>query len=79
MKVKWGAWVVQWVKCLPSAQVLISGSWDGAPPQDPCLVGSLLLLPPLPLLVHALSLYLSLKSIKSKINKIREMGIPKML
>ena len=26
----WDAWVAQWVKCLPLAQVLISGSWDPA-------------------------------------------------
>ena len=26
-----GAWVVQWIKHLPSAQVMISGSWDEAP------------------------------------------------
>ena len=25
-----GAWVAQSVKCLPSAQVIISGSWDRA-------------------------------------------------
>ncbi|XP_059248681.1 thiamine transporter 2-like isoform X2 [Mustela nigripes] len=28
-----GAWVAQWVKHLPSAQVMIPGSWDGAPHQ----------------------------------------------
>ena len=32
-----GAWVAQLVKCLPSAQVMISGSWDRA-----LLSGSLL-------------------------------------
>ena len=26
-----GIWVVQSVKCLPSTQVMIPGSWDGAP------------------------------------------------
>ena len=29
------AWVAQWVKHLPSAQVMISGSPDGAPSQVP--------------------------------------------
>lgn len=50
-----GAWVAQWVKLLPLAQVIISGSWDQAPPQHgaPCSAGSL----PLPLLV--LPLFLS--------------------
>jgi len=27
----WGTWASQLVKCLPLAQVIISGSWDGAP------------------------------------------------
>ena len=26
-----GVWVAQWVKPLPSARVMISGSWDRAP------------------------------------------------
>ena len=41
--------MAQWVKCLPSAQVLFSGSWDQAWHQDPCLVGSLFLPLHLPL------------------------------
>ena len=40
---QWGTWVVQSTKCLPSAQVMISGSWD----QTLSSAGSLLL--PLPL------------------------------
>ena len=50
----WGVWGAQLVKRLPSDQVMISGSWNGAPHQ-----GRELLLPlPLPLLVisHAHSL-----------------------
>ena len=42
-KKRWGAWVAQLVKCLPSAQVKISGSWDGASRWAPCSMGSLLL------------------------------------
>ena len=52
-----GAWVAQLVKCLPSAQVRISGFWA------PCSAGSLLLPPSLPLITdHSLSLYPSLSS-----------------
>jgi len=43
------------VKHLPSAQVMIPGSWDGAPRRAPCSAGSLLLPLPLPLLVFPLS------------------------
>ena len=48
-----GAWVAQLVKCLPSAQVIVPGSWDGAPNMAPCSVESLLL-PLLPLLLLSL-------------------------
>ena len=43
----WGTWVAQAVKPLPSAQVMIKGSWDRAQHQAPCSAESLLL----PLLV----------------------------
>ena len=51
-----GTWVVQSVKRLPLAQDMNSGSWDGAPHQAPCSVGSLLLTLPqfLPLLMFSL-------------------------
>ena len=53
-----GAWVTQSVKHLPSAQVMIPGSWDRAPHQAPCSAGRLLL--PLSLLLPllVLSLYI---------------------
>ena len=38
-----GTWVAQWVKLLPSAQVMISRRWDQAPHQALRSVGSLLL------------------------------------
>ena len=41
-----GTWVAPLVKRLPSAQVMILGSWNGAPCQAPCSAGSLFL--PLP-------------------------------
>ena len=48
-----GVWGAQSVKRPPSAQVMISESWDRVPHQVPYLVGGLLLLLslPLPLLV----------------------------
>ena len=49
-----GAWVAQLVKHLPTAQVMISGSWDPVPGQAFCSAGTLLL--PLPLLSLPLSL-----------------------
>ena len=39
----WGTWVAQSVKCLPSAQVMVPGSWDQAPHRAPCSAGDLLL------------------------------------
>ena len=60
-----GAWVAQSVKCLPSAQVMISGSWDRAPHQVPPL-GACFFLPTPPACVPSLAgcLYLC------QINKI---------
>ena len=43
-----GTWVAQMVGCLPSAQVMISGTWDQALPWAPYTEGSLLLPVPLP-------------------------------
>ena len=51
--------MAQSVKCLPWAQVMILGCWDGAPSQASCSAGNLLPLP-LPLLVFMCSLFLSL-------------------
>ena len=54
-----GARVAQSIEHLPSAQAMISGSWDRALRGVPCLADSLLLplpLPPVPLLVLVLSL-----------------------
>ena len=53
----WDAWVSQLVKHLPSAQVMISGSWDQTLHWAPYSVGSLLLSLPLPLppLMHSVS------------------------
>ena len=57
MGVGGGAWVAHSVKCLPSAQVMASGSWDGALHWATDAAGSLLLPLPMPLLpAHALSL-----------------------
>ena len=50
-----GTWAAQLVKSVPSAQVMISESWDQAPHQAPWAVGSLLFPLPLPA-THALSL-----------------------
>ena len=57
-----GTWVVQLVKHLPSAQVLISGSWDRVPCLTPGSVGNLLLPLPLslPCSTHAVCLSLSI-------------------
>ena len=42
-----GTWLAQCFRRLPSAKVMIPGSWDRASPGAPCAAGSLLL--PLPL------------------------------
>jgi len=57
----WVAWVAQSAGRLPLARIVISGSWDRSPCWAPCLVGSLLLPLPFPLvcalsLAHSLSL-----------------------
>ena len=56
--VLWDSWVAQVVERLPSAQVMMLGSWDRAPHQGPCMEKSLLIsLPlPFPLLVVFVSL-----------------------
>ena len=54
-----GTWVAQWVKPLPSAQVMISESWDQAPIQALCSVGSLLPSLSLPASLPACDLCLS--------------------
>ena len=43
----WGSWVAQCFRPLPSAQVMISLSWDGAPHRALCSAGSLHPPPPL--------------------------------
>ena len=53
-----GAWVAQLVKRLPSAQVMIPGSWDRAPHGVPCSAGSLLLPLPLPVASPACAFFL---------------------
>ena len=51
-----GAWVAQLVNCLPLAQVMISGSWDGAQHRALCLAGNVPHCPPTPGPPTALSL-----------------------
>ena len=76
-----GAWGAQSVECLPSAQVMIWGSWDWAPHPAPCSAGSLLLLLPLPLLPLVLSHSLSqtnkifLKKIQNQNKKVETGGM----
>ena len=55
-----GAWVAQSVKCLPSAQVMIRGSWDRALQWAPCSADSLFLPLPLPATPPAYALFLFL-------------------
>jgi len=38
-----GAWVPQWVKCLPSTGVMVPAFWNPVPCQVPFSVGSCLL------------------------------------
>ena len=58
----WGCWVVQRVKHLPLALVMIPRSWDQAQHPAPCSAGHLLLLLPLRLpIICVCSLALSLK------------------
>ena len=59
-RINQGAWVVQMVKYLLLAQVMISWSWDRAPSRAPGSAGTLLLLLSLILPVLMLSLSLSL-------------------
>ena len=63
-----GTWVAQPLKCLPSAQVVISESWNGVPPQAPRSAGSLLLplLCPSPCL-HSFTLSLKESLFKNEI------------
>ena len=57
-----GAWVAQWVKPLPLAQVMISGSWDQAPHWTLCSAGILLLPLSLPGSLPTCDLSLSLSN-----------------
>ena len=63
MRCRAGPWVAQSAQHLPSAQVMISASWDWAQHWAPCF--SLFLCLPLFLLVLLCSLSLSNKQIKS--------------
>ena len=71
-----GTWLARLVKHVPLAQVMISGFWDGAPCQAPCLAGSMLLPLPLqlPLLVLSHALTLSLKKNKKLKTKKPSVG-----
>ena len=79
-----GAWAAQSVKCLPSAQVMIPGSWNKAPQWAPCSVESQCL--PLPLqLPFVLSLpfcqinkYFLKKKEKGTIKNRKENESPKL-
>ena len=66
-----GTWVAQWVKPLSLAQVMISGSWDGAPlpirlPAQQGVCFYLALCPPLP---PPYSCSLSLSQINKSLEK----------
>ena len=62
-----GAWGAQLVKRLPSAQVMILGSWDRGPCRDPCSMGRMFLVLPLHLLANAPAYALSLSNKDIKI------------
>ena len=53
------------VKCLPSTQVMIPGSWDGVPHQAPCSARSLLLPVPHPYLPLVFYLSFCLKKMNT--------------
>ena len=59
-----GTWVARSVGRLPSARVMILGSWDRAPHRAPCSAESLLLPLPLPSALPTCALSLSNKYIK---------------
>ena len=69
-KISRGALVAQLVKCLLSAQVMISGSWDRALRRAPCSLGSLLLPLSLPAAPPACTLIYSLSLSVKEVNKI---------
>jgi len=72
-KAGWGHLGGSVVKRLPSAQVMISGSWDRAPHQAPCPAESPLLPLPLPAAPRLCSLPFSVKQIFFKNTKNNKM------
>ena len=71
MSMPWGAWVTQSVKHLPSAQVMISRSWDWPVSGSLLSIGSLLLLSPLPPTnAHSLAFFFSLALLIFKMQNI---------
>jgi len=63
--------VAQLVKRLPSAQVMIPGSWDRAPHWAPCSAESLLLPFPLPAALPTCALCLCQIKKKKSLKKIK--------